>query len=83
MAYHGVLDDLRAAIALQVPARLPVFLCSEEADVRFCEFLGLAAFECLSGNGTLRFCRGTGEVSPTTLGNRRVLGPALSDALRV
>ena len=36
MAYKGVLDDLRAAIALQMPARLPVFVCSEEADVRIC-----------------------------------------------
>lgn len=36
MAYPGVMDDIRAAVALERPARLPVFLCSEEADVRLC-----------------------------------------------
>ena len=34
MAYQGVLDDVRKAAALQRPDRLPVFVCSEEADVR-------------------------------------------------
>ena len=36
MAYHGVLDDIRQAIAMNVPNRLPVFVCSEEMDVRLC-----------------------------------------------
>ncbi len=36
MAYQGVLDDIRRAVAMERPARLPVFLCSEEADVRLC-----------------------------------------------
>ncbi|HUW63029.1 MAG TPA: uroporphyrinogen decarboxylase family protein [Candidatus Bathyarchaeia archaeon] len=36
MAYHGVMDDIRRAIAMQRPERLPVFLCSEEFDVRVC-----------------------------------------------
>ena len=31
MAYRGVLDDIRTAVAMEVPERLPVFLCSEEA----------------------------------------------------
>jgi len=34
MAYHGVLDDLQQAIAMKIPNRLPVFVCSEELDVR-------------------------------------------------
>ncbi|MDR1566468.1 MAG: uroporphyrinogen decarboxylase family protein [Treponema sp.] len=34
MAYSGVLDDIRAATALKIPKRLPVFACSEEFDVR-------------------------------------------------
>ncbi len=33
MAYDGVLDDVRRAIALEKPGRLPVFACSEEFDV--------------------------------------------------
>jgi len=36
MAYAGVLEDLRRAVALQTPERLPVLLCSEEFDVRVC-----------------------------------------------
>lgn len=36
MAYAGVLDDIRRAVALQRPERLPAFLCSEEFDVRIC-----------------------------------------------
>jgi uroporphyrinogen decarboxylase len=36
MAYAGVMGDIRRAVALEVPERLPVFLCSEEADVRLC-----------------------------------------------
>jgi MtaA/CmuA family methyltransferase len=34
MAYNGVLDDIRTAVALKIPKRLPVFACSEEFDVR-------------------------------------------------
>ncbi len=34
MAYKGVLDDIRAAVSLQVPKQVPVFACSEEFDVR-------------------------------------------------
>lgn len=33
MAYEGVLDDVRRAIALEKPRHLPVFACSEEFDV--------------------------------------------------
>ena len=36
MAYRGVMGDIRRAAALETPARLPVFLCSEEMDVRVC-----------------------------------------------
>ena len=36
MAYKGVMDDIRRAVAMQRPERLPVFLCSEEFDVRVC-----------------------------------------------
>lgn len=36
MAYKGLMDDLRAAVALGVPERLPTFVCSEEMDVRVC-----------------------------------------------
>lgn len=36
MAYQGVMDDIRRAVAMQRPERLPVFLCSEEMDVRVC-----------------------------------------------
>ena len=35
MAYDGVIDDVRRAIALEKPRRLPVFACSEECDVRW------------------------------------------------
>ena len=35
MAYDGVVEDVRRAIALQKPDRLPVFACSEEFDVRW------------------------------------------------
>ena len=35
MAYDGVLDDVRRAIALERPKRLPVFACSEEFDVKW------------------------------------------------
>ena len=36
MAYPSVLDDVRDAVAMRIPKRLPVFLCSEEFDVRVC-----------------------------------------------
>ena len=36
MAYPGVLDDVRRAVAMGRPERLPVFICSEEMDVRVC-----------------------------------------------
>lgn len=36
MAYSGVMDDLRRAVKMERPVRLPVFLCSEEMDVRIC-----------------------------------------------
>ncbi|MDQ1256365.1 MAG: Uroporphyrinogen deCOase protein [Candidatus Hydrogenedentes bacterium] len=36
MAYSGVMDDIRRAVAMERPARLPVFCCSEEMDVRVC-----------------------------------------------
>ena len=36
MAYRGVMEDVRRAVALRAPERLPVFLCSEEMDVRLC-----------------------------------------------
>lgn len=35
MAYDGVLEDVRRAVALEKPERLPVFACSEELDVRW------------------------------------------------
>ncbi|MDY0164902.1 MAG: uroporphyrinogen decarboxylase family protein [Thermoguttaceae bacterium] len=35
MAYDGVMDDVRRAIALEKPRRLPVFACSEEFDVKW------------------------------------------------
>jgi len=35
MAYDGLLEDVRRAIALQRPHRLPVFACSEEFDVKW------------------------------------------------
>ncbi len=36
MAYDGVMDDVRRAVAMGRPERLPVFVCSEEMDVRVC-----------------------------------------------
>ncbi len=36
MAYSGVMDDVRTVAAMGKPKRLPVFLCSEEMDVRVC-----------------------------------------------
>lgn len=36
MAYKGVMDDVRRAVAMEKPERLPVFVCSEEMDVRVC-----------------------------------------------
>jgi uroporphyrinogen decarboxylase len=36
MAYKGVLDDIRRAVAMEKPDNLPVFICSEEMDVRVC-----------------------------------------------
>jgi uroporphyrinogen decarboxylase len=36
MAYDGVMDDIRRAVALEKPHNLPVFICSEEMDVRVC-----------------------------------------------
>jgi len=35
MAYDGLLDDVRRAIALEKPGRLPVFAHSEEPDVKW------------------------------------------------
>ena len=35
MAYDGVVDDVRSAIALEKPKRLPIFACSEEFDVKW------------------------------------------------
>ncbi len=35
MAYDGVLDDVRRAIALEKPRRMPVLACSEEFDVKW------------------------------------------------
>jgi uroporphyrinogen decarboxylase len=35
MAYDGVIDDVRRAIALEKPRRIPVFACSEEFDVKW------------------------------------------------
>ena len=36
MAYEGVMEDVRCAIAMERPERLPTFICSEEMDVRVC-----------------------------------------------
>lgn len=36
MAYGGVMDDVRRAVAMERPKRLPTFICSEEMDVRVC-----------------------------------------------
>jgi len=35
MAYEGVIEDVKKAIALEKPDRLPVFACSEEFDVKW------------------------------------------------
>lgn len=35
MAYDGVIKDIKSAIALDKPKRLPVFACSEEFDVKW------------------------------------------------
>lgn len=35
MAYDGIIEDVRRAIALEKPGRLPVFACSEEFDVKW------------------------------------------------
>lgn len=35
MPYDGVIDDVRKAIALKEPNRIPVFACSEEFDVKW------------------------------------------------
>ncbi|MFH1742337.1 MAG: uroporphyrinogen decarboxylase family protein [bacterium] len=35
MAYNGVVEDVRKAIALEKPERLPIFACSEEFDVKW------------------------------------------------
>jgi uroporphyrinogen decarboxylase len=35
MAYQGVLDDIRACVALRKPRRIPVFALSEEFDVKW------------------------------------------------
>jgi uroporphyrinogen decarboxylase len=35
MAYDGVIEDVRKAIALERPERLPVLACSEEFDVKW------------------------------------------------
>jgi len=35
MAYDGVIEDVRRAIRLERPERLPVFACSEEFDVKW------------------------------------------------
>lgn len=35
MAYDGVIEDVRRAIGLKKPGRLPVFACSEEFDVKW------------------------------------------------
>lgn len=35
MAYDGVLEDVKAAVRLEKPRRLPVFACSEEFDVKW------------------------------------------------
>jgi uroporphyrinogen decarboxylase len=36
LAYAGVMDDVRRAVAMDRPERLPTFICSEEMDVRVC-----------------------------------------------
>jgi uroporphyrinogen decarboxylase len=35
MAYQGVMDDIRACVALKKPRRIPVFTMSEEFDVKW------------------------------------------------
>ena len=49
VAYVGVVDDVRRAIALERPRRLPVFACSEEFDVRWD---GRYTYEELCQDGT-------------------------------
>lgn len=48
MAYSGILEDLRAAVALKKPARLPAFACSEEFDVKW---FGAYTYEELCQDG--------------------------------
>ena len=36
MAYQGVIEDFKTAIALGQPSKVPVVACSEEFDVRVC-----------------------------------------------
>ena len=48
MAYSGVIEDVRRAIALEKPKRLPVFACSEEFDVKW---HGKYTYEELCGDG--------------------------------
>lgn len=48
MAYEGVVDDVRRAIAGQTPRRMPVFACSEEFDVRW---YGRYAYEDVCQDG--------------------------------
>ncbi|MEA1952281.1 MAG: hypothetical protein U9N87_12925, partial [Planctomycetota bacterium] len=35
MAYDGVIEDVRRAVRLEKPRRMPIFACSEEFDVRW------------------------------------------------
>ena len=35
MAYEGLMDDVRRAVALGTPRQVPVFACSEEFDVKW------------------------------------------------
>ena len=57
MAYDGVMDDIRLAVARRKPERLPVFMCSEEMDVRVCgsryDRYAQGYHEALSGPGHL------------------------------
>src|SRR5512142_2836391 len=50
MPYDTVLDDVRSAIALKRPSRLPVFACSEEFDVKW---HGRYAYEEVCQDGRL------------------------------
>lgn len=49
MAYPGVIEDMRAAIALDKPPRLPAFACSEEFDVKW---YGKYCYEEMCQDGT-------------------------------